>query len=90
MNPSAGYLIWSYVATSFEVRAGRVPWTSMHSLWGHRHGDDAVGEQRRRDRLVKLGVVSRLVRKRRLVAEQGRVEDPRLRRSPGSNTAARR
>jgi 5-methyltetrahydropteroyltriglutamate--homocysteine methyltransferase len=46
-------------------------------LWGHRHGDDAVGEQRRRDRLVKLGVVSRLVRKRRLVAEQGRVDlDP--------------
>ena len=29
-----------------------------------------VGEQRRRDRLVKLGVVSSLVRKRCLVAEQ--------------------
>jgi hypothetical protein len=45
------------------------PGTSTHFLWGHWQGDGAMGE-RRRDRPVNLGVVSRLVRKRHLAAEE--------------------
>jgi 5-methyltetrahydropteroyltriglutamate--homocysteine methyltransferase len=44
-------------------------WDIDAFLWGHWHGDGAVGE-RRLERPANLGVVNRLVRKRHLAAEE--------------------
>jgi 5-methyltetrahydropteroyltriglutamate--homocysteine methyltransferase len=44
-------------------------WDINAFLWGHWHGDGAVGE-RRRERPVNLGVINRLVRKRHLATEE--------------------
>jgi 5-methyltetrahydropteroyltriglutamate--homocysteine methyltransferase len=52
-----------------EAVDGFGAWDINAFLWGHWRGDSAVGE-RRRDRPVNLGVVSRLVRKRHLAAEE--------------------
>ena len=59
----------SFQSQMTEAVDGFGAWDINAFLWGHWHGDGAVGE-RRRDRPVNLGVVSRLVRKRHLVAEE--------------------
>jgi len=59
----------SFQSQMIEAVDGFGPWDIDAFLWGHWHGHGAVGE-RRRDRPVNLGVVSRLVRKRHLVAEE--------------------
>src|SRR5262249_13730378 len=59
----------SFQSPMTEAVDGFGAWDINAFLWGHWHGDGAVGEQRR-DRPVNLGVVSRLVRKRRLAAEE--------------------
>jgi len=51
-----------------EAVDGFGDWDIDAFLWGHWHGDSAVGE-RGRERPANLGVVSRLARKRLLVAE---------------------
>jgi len=52
-----------------EAVDGFGDWDIDAFLWGHWHGDSAVGE-RRRERPANLGVVSRLARKRHLVVEE--------------------
>ena len=59
----------SFQSQMTEAVDGFGAWDINAFLWGHWHGDGAVGE-RRRDRPVNLGVVSRLVRKRHLAAEE--------------------
>jgi 5-methyltetrahydropteroyltriglutamate--homocysteine methyltransferase len=59
----------SFQSQMLEAVDGFGAWDVDAFLWGHWHGHGAVGE-RRRDRPVNLGVVSRLVRKRHLVAEE--------------------
>jgi len=59
----------SFQSQMTEAVDGFGPWDINAFLWGHWRGDGAVGE-RRRDRPVNLGVVSRLVRKRYLAAEE--------------------
>jgi 5-methyltetrahydropteroyltriglutamate--homocysteine methyltransferase len=59
----------SFQSQMIEAVDGFGTWDIDAFLWGHWHGHGAVGE-RRRDRPVNLGVVSRLVRKRHLVAEE--------------------
>src|SRR5262249_17265858 len=59
----------SFQSPMTEAVDGFGPWDIDAFLWGHWHGDGAVGEQHR-DRPVNLGVVSRLVRKRHLAAEE--------------------
>src|SRR6266487_2596361 len=59
----------SFQSQMTEAVDGFGAWDINAFLWGHWHGDGAVGE-RRRDRPVNLGVVSRLVRKRHPVAEE--------------------
>jgi 5-methyltetrahydropteroyltriglutamate--homocysteine methyltransferase len=59
----------SFQSQVTEAIDGFGPWDINAFLWGHWHGDGAMGE-RRRDRPVNLGVVSRLVRKRHLAAEE--------------------
>ena len=59
----------SFQGQMLEAVDGFGAWDIDAFLWGHWHGHGAVGE-RRRDRPVNLGVVSRLVRKRHLVAEE--------------------
>jgi 5-methyltetrahydropteroyltriglutamate--homocysteine methyltransferase len=59
----------SFQSQMTEAVDGFGPWDINAFLWGHWHGDGAIGE-RRRDRPVNLGVVSRLVRKRHLAAEE--------------------
>jgi methionine synthase II (cobalamin-independent) len=59
----------SFQSQMTEAVDGFGPWDINAFLWGHWHGDGAMGE-RRRDRPVNLGVVSRLVRKRHLAAEE--------------------
>jgi 5-methyltetrahydropteroyltriglutamate--homocysteine methyltransferase len=59
----------SFQSQMTEAVDGFGPWDINAFLWSHWHGDGAVGE-RRRDRPVNLGVVSRLARKRRLAAEE--------------------
>src|SRR6202023_710288 len=59
----------SFQSQMTEAVDGFGAWDINAFLWGHWRGDSAVGE-RRRDRPVNLGVVSRLVRKRHLAAEE--------------------
>ncbi len=59
----------SFQSQMTEAVDGFGAWDINAFLWGHWRGDGAVGE-RRRDRPVNLGVVSRLVRKRHLAAEE--------------------
>src|SRR5713226_320120 len=59
----------SFQSQMTEAVDGFGAWDINAFLWGHWHGDGAVGE-RRRARPVNLGVVSRLVRKRHLAAEE--------------------
>ncbi|MGA7451666.1 MAG: cobalamin-independent methionine synthase II family protein [Rhodoplanes sp.] len=59
----------SFQSQMTEAVDGFGAWDINAFLWGHWHGDGTVGE-RRRDRPVNLGVVSRLVRKRHLAAEE--------------------
>src|SRR5262245_55396673 len=59
----------SFQSPMTEAVDGFGAWDINAFLWGHWHGDGAVGEQRR-DRPVDLGVVGRLVRKRHLAAEE--------------------
>jgi methionine synthase II (cobalamin-independent) len=59
----------SFQSQMTEAVDGLGPWDIDAFLWGHWHGDGTVGDQRR-DRPVNLGVVSRLVRKRHLSAEE--------------------
>ena len=59
----------SFQSQMLEAVDGFGAWDIDAFLWGHWHGHGAVGE-RRRDRPVNLGVVSRLVRKRHLAAEE--------------------
>jgi len=59
----------SFQSQMLEAVDGFGAWDIDAFLWGHWRGHGAVGE-RRRDRPVNLGVVSRLVRKRHLVAEE--------------------
>jgi len=59
----------SFQSQMIEAVDGFGAWDIDAFLWGRWHGHGAVGE-RRRDRPVNLGVVSRLVRKRHLVAEE--------------------
>ena len=59
----------SFQSQMIEAVDGFGAWDIDAFLWGHWHGHGAVGE-RRRDRPVNLGGVSRLVRKRHLVAEE--------------------
>ncbi len=59
----------SFQSQMTEAVDGLGPWDIDAFLWGHWHGDGTVGDQRR-DRPVNLGVVSRLVRKRHLAAEE--------------------
>src|SRR5258708_25389618 len=59
----------SFQSQMTEAVDGFGPWNIDAFLWGHWHGDGAVGE-RRRERPADLGVVSRLVRKRHLAAEK--------------------
>src|SRR5262247_2731427 len=59
----------SFQSAMTEAVDGFGAWDIDAFLWGHWHGGGARGEQRR-DRPVDLGVVSRLVRKRHLVAEE--------------------
>jgi len=59
----------SFQSQMTEAVDGFGTWDINAFLWGHWHGDGSVGE-RRRDCPVDLGVVSRLVRKRHLAAEE--------------------
>jgi 5-methyltetrahydropteroyltriglutamate--homocysteine methyltransferase len=59
----------SFQSPMTEAVDGFGRWDIDAFLWGHWHGDGVLGEQRR-DRPVNLGVVSRLVRKRHLTAEE--------------------
>jgi 5-methyltetrahydropteroyltriglutamate--homocysteine methyltransferase len=59
----------SFQSQMLEAVDGFGAWDIDAFLWGHWHGHGTMGE-RRRDRPVNLGVVSRLVRKRHLVAEE--------------------
>src|SRR5260221_4811067 len=59
----------SFQSQMTEAVDGFGAWDINAFLWGHWHGDGAVGE-RGRARPVNLGVVSRLVRKRHLAAEE--------------------
>src|SRR6266699_4630868 len=59
----------SFQSQMTEAVDGFGAWDINAFLWGHWRGDGAVGE-RRRDRPANLGVVSRLVRKRHLAAEE--------------------
>jgi 5-methyltetrahydropteroyltriglutamate--homocysteine methyltransferase len=59
----------SFQSQMTEAVEGFGQWDIDAFLWGHWHGDGAVGEQRRA-RPVNLGVVGRLVRKRHLAAEE--------------------
>lgn len=59
----------SFQSQMLEAVDGFGAWDINAFLWGHWHGYGAVGE-RRRDRPSHLGVVSRLVRKRHLVAKE--------------------
>jgi len=59
----------SFQSQMTEAVDGFGAWDIDAFLWGHWHGDDGIGE-RRRERPVNLGVVSRLVRKRHLAAEE--------------------
>jgi len=59
----------SFQSQMTEAVDGFGPWDIDAFLWGHWHGDGADGEKRR-DRPANLGVVSRLVRKRHLAAEE--------------------
>src|SRR5215469_9639157 len=59
----------SFQSQMIEAVDGFGAWDIDAFLWGHWHGHGAMGE-RRRDRPVNLGVVSTLVRKRHLVAEE--------------------
>jgi 5-methyltetrahydropteroyltriglutamate--homocysteine methyltransferase len=59
----------SFQSQMTEAVDGFGAWDIDAFLWGHWHGDGAVGE-RRRDRPANLGVVSRLVRKRHLAVEE--------------------
>ena len=76
LQESAGHIVTdgemrrlSFQSQMIEAVDGFGAWDIDAFLWGHWHGHGAVGE-RRRDRPVNLGVVSRLVRKRHLVAEE--------------------
>jgi len=59
----------SFQSQMLEAVDGFGAWDIDAFLWGRWHGHGAVGE-RCRDRPANLGVVSRLVRKRHLVAEE--------------------
>src|SRR5258708_7168663 len=59
----------SFQSQMSEVVAGFGAWDINAFLWGHWRGDGAVGELRR-ERPANIGVVSRLVRKRHLAAEE--------------------
>src|SRR5438128_10704681 len=59
----------SFQSQMTEAVDGFGAWDINAFLWGHWHGDGAV-EERRRERPVNLGVVSRHVRNRHLVAEE--------------------
>ena len=59
----------SFQSQMTEAVDGFGAWDINAFLWGHWHGDGAVGE-RRRDRPVNLAVGSKLVRKRHLAAEE--------------------
>jgi 5-methyltetrahydropteroyltriglutamate--homocysteine methyltransferase len=59
----------SFQSQMTEAVEGFGPWDIDAFLWGHWHGDGAVGE-RRRERPANLGVVGRLARKRHLCAEE--------------------
>jgi hypothetical protein len=59
----------SFQSQMAEAVEGFGPWDTDAFLWGHWHGDGAVGE-RRRERPANLGVVGRLARKRHLCAEE--------------------
>jgi 5-methyltetrahydropteroyltriglutamate--homocysteine methyltransferase len=59
----------SFQSQMTEAVDGFGAWDNNAFLWGHWHGDGAV-EDRRRERPVNLGVVSRLARKRHLAAEE--------------------
>jgi methionine synthase II (cobalamin-independent) len=59
----------SFQSQMTEAVEGFGPWDIDAFLWGHWHGDDAIGE-RRRERPANLGVVGRLVRKQHLSAEE--------------------
>jgi 5-methyltetrahydropteroyltriglutamate--homocysteine methyltransferase len=59
----------SFQSQMIEAVDGFGAWDINAFLWGHWHGDGAIGEQRR-ERPVNLGVVSRLRRKRHLAAEE--------------------
>src|SRR5215813_14666178 len=58
----------SFQSQMIEAVDGFGAWDIDAFLWGHWHGDGAVGEWR--ERPANLGVVSRLVRKRHLAAEE--------------------
>src|SRR5262249_2875289 len=59
----------SFQSQMTEAVEGFGPWDIDAFLWGHWHGDGAIGE-RRRERPANLGVVGRLARKRHLSAEE--------------------
>ena len=59
----------SFQSQMTEAVDGFGAWDINAFLWGHWHGDGAVGD-RRRERPVDLGVIGRLVRKRHLAAEE--------------------
>jgi methionine synthase II (cobalamin-independent) len=59
----------SFQSQMTEAVEGFGAWDIDAFLWGHWHGDGAVGE-RRRERPANLGVVGRLARKRHLSAEE--------------------
>src|SRR5260370_41692099 len=59
----------SFQSQMTEAVDGFGAWDINAFLWGHWHGDGAVGE-RRRARPVDLGVVSKLVRKTHLAAQE--------------------
>src|SRR5262245_47169501 len=59
----------SFQSQMTEAVEGFGQWDIDAFLWGHWHGDGALGE-RRRERPANLGVVSKLVRKRHLSAEE--------------------
>src|SRR5262249_16745929 len=59
----------SFQSQMTEAVEGFGPWDIDAFLWGHWHGDGAIGE-RRRERPPNLGVVGRLARKRHLPAEE--------------------
>src|SRR5260221_2087184 len=59
----------SFQSQMTEAVDGFGAWDINAFLWGHWHGDGAVGE-RRREAPVNFGVVRRVGRKRRLAAEE--------------------